>query len=155
LSLLFVCAGIINSICTLECDMESLKEGVWYPEMIMKDLVAAGLAPTSLGYDITDVSGRRFFYDRVPFAVVTWKKDDYMILAFANEFPKDKQKEIVKAFRKILEYPPFVQYESFQQNEYFTVFEWAKKDEHDKFITIMALEGVKSLQKIKDEYYNV
>jgi hypothetical protein len=97
---------------------ESLKDGVWYPEMILKDLVDAGISAKTVGYDIVDVTGKRFFYfaddEKIPFAVVAWKQDDYMILAFAQEMPTNITKDIVKAFRKVLGYPPFVQYDSFQ-----------------------------------------
>lgn len=134
---------------------ETLKDNIWYPELVMKDLVEAGLSPKALGYDITNLQGQRFFYNKVPFAIVGWAKNDFMILAFGAEFPEYEMKEIVKTFRKVLEYPPFIQYKIHQNNEKFTIFEWAKEDESGKLIDIMALSTVMDLHKIKDEYYNV
>jgi len=134
---------------------ESLKDGIWYPEMIMKDLVQAGLSSDLIGADITDVSGKRFFFDKIPFALVAWKKDECAILAFGKEFEEDNLEKLVIAFSKAMEYLPFVRYETFQHGEVFSVVEWAKQEEELKLIDIMALPASKNIMKIKEKYYNV
>jgi hypothetical protein len=56
---------------------------------------------------------------------------------------------IAKAFVKVIGYRPFVRYETFQNNEYFTMIEWAH-DPHVKIVDIMALPGVRNITKVAD-----
>jgi hypothetical protein len=132
---------------------ETLRDGKWFPEFILSDLVTTGkLSDRRVGYDIKDRASRRFFYDKKPFALLAWKCDDYAIVAFAPEIPKDDANEIVRAFVRIFGYVPFVAYETFQNNEYFTMYEWAKNDSHLKMIEIMSLPGTRDVQKVGDTY---
>lgn len=135
---------------------ESTKDNIWYPEMVMKDLVSVGgLLKSDLGYDIVDIEGKRFFYKTKPFAIVAWKKEEYMILGFGKEFEDIEINEIAKAFVRVLGYCPFVKYVTHQNGEDFTVLEWATQDEDGKFIDIMALPMCKNVHRVKDDYRGI
>jgi len=132
---------------------ETLRDGKWYAEAILNDLVEVGqLSAKRVGCDIVDRTARRFFYDKVPFALVGWQQDNFAMVAFAPEMEPAMVEEVVEAFIKILQYPPFVKYDVFQNNENFVVFEWAKKDAHLKMIDITALPGTRNIFKLTDKY---
>jgi hypothetical protein len=132
---------------------ETVKNGKWYPEFILKDLIdVGGLSAKSIGSDVKDLSGRRFFYDKKPFAIVGWKQDTYAMLAFPADFDSAIRELIVKAFIKVFEYKPFVQYEIFQNNENFIVFEWEKIDPNKKISEILATPGTKNIEEITEKY---
>lgn len=132
---------------------ETLRDGKWYAEAILNDLVEkGGLSAKSVGCDIVDRNARRFFYDKIPFALVGWQKDDFAMVAFAPEMPEPTIEIIVDAFIKIFAYPPFVKYEVFQNNENFIVFEWAKQNSHLKMIDITSLPQTKNIHKLADKY---
>lgn len=132
---------------------ESIRDGKWYPEAILNDLIeVGGLSARRVGCDIVDRASRRFFYDKMPFALVAWQVDNFAIVAFAPEIGNETTESIVDAFIKILGYPPFVRYSVFQNNEDFIVFEWAKKDAHLKMIDIMSLPNTKDIAKLSDKY---
>jgi len=137
----------------LNMGKETIREGKWYAEAILNDLVETGkLSAKSVGCDIVDRAARRFFYDKVPFALVGWQQDSFAMVAFAPEMDNAIIENIVEAFIKIFEYPPFVKYEVFQNSEDFIVFEWAKKDAHLKMIDITALPNTKNIHKLSDKY---
>ena len=132
---------------------ETLRDNKWFPEFILNDLVAhGGLSERRVGYDIKDRTARRFFYDKKPFALLAWKQDKYAIVAFAPEIPPEDIQDVVKAFVMVFGYIPFVVYETFQNNESFTVYEWEKQDSHLKMIEIMSLPNTKNIQKTGDQY---
>lgn len=132
---------------------ESIRDGKWYPEAILSDLIhKGGLSAKSVGCDIKDRESRRFFYDKKPFALVAWQQDDFAIVAFAPEIEDETREKIVDAFIEILGYPPFVKYEVFERNENFVCFEWAKKDSHLKMIDITSLPNTKNIHKLTDKY---
>ena len=132
---------------------ETMRDGKWYAEAILNDLIeTGGLSAKSVGSDILDLSATRYFYDKVPFALIAWKKDSHAMVAFAPEMEESVIEKIVEAFIKIFEYPPFVKYELFQRNENFIVFEWEKKDSHLKMIDITALPDTKNIFPLRDKY---
>ena len=132
---------------------ETMRDSKWYAEAILNDLIeTGGLSAKSVGSDILDLSATRYFYDKIPFALIAWKQDSHAMIAFAPEMEVSIVETIVDAFIKIFDYPPFVKYELFQRNENFIVFEWEKNNSHLKMIDITALPDTKNIFKLKDKY---
>lgn len=131
---------------------ETIRDGKWFPEFIMKDLIdVGGLSAKSLGYDVKDLSGRRFFYDKAPFALVTWKAEAYAMVAFPETFPANELNLIVLAFIQVFGYKPFVKYKIFQQQETFMVFEWEHSNPEKKMTEILATPRTKDIEDIREK----
>jgi len=132
---------------------ETIRDGKWFPEAILNDLVEmGGLSAKSVGYDIKDLSARRFFYDKVPFALVGWKADSFAIVAFAPEMDKLVVEGIVDAFIKVFGYNPFVSYTIFENNEDFVVYHWDKNSASARMREIFALPKIKNIKDLADIY---